>query len=130
MVSVHALDSGVAGGLKVADGLHRLEDLVHLCHAVGQNVLGVAICISLVPRFLEHLLEAPLFHEYFVKLLFCMRQLRPLDQDVRFQAIEVHDLVLPLGPEVSCEHRRLFQIFAGRCPDRYLECVVSLIQSV
>jgi len=59
-----------------------------------------------------------------------MRQLRPLDQDVRFQAIEVHDLVLPLRPEVSCEYRRLFQIFAGRRADRYFECVVSLIQSV
>ena len=114
----------------MADGFHRLEDLVHLCHAVGQNVLGVAICISLVPRFLEHLLEAPLFHEYLVKLLFCMRQLGPLDQNVRFQAVEVHYLVLPLGPEVRCEYRRLFNIFAGRCSDRYLECVVSLIQSV
>ena len=59
-----------------------------------------------------------------------MSKLRPLDQDVRFQAIEVHNLVLPLGPEISCEYRRLFQIFAGRCADRYFECVVSLIQSV
>ena len=88
----------------MADGFHGLENFVHLCHAVCQNVLGVAICISLVPGFLEHLLETPLFHEYLVKLLFCMRQLRPLDQDVRFQAIEVHDLVLPLRPEISCEH--------------------------
>lgn len=105
MVSVHALHGGVASGFKVADGFHGLEDLVHFCHAVCQNVLGVTICISLFPCFLEHLLEAPLFHEYLVKLLFRMRELRPLDQDVRFQAIEVHDLVLPLGPEVSCEYR-------------------------
>jgi hypothetical protein len=105
MVRVHALHGGVAGGFKVTDGFHGLEDLVHLCDAGGQNILGVAICIGLVPDFLEHLLEAPLFHEDFVKLLFCVSQLRPLDQDVRFQAIEVNDLVLPLGPKVSCEYR-------------------------
>lgn len=105
MVRVHALHGGVAGGFKVTDGFYGLEDLVHLCDAGSQNILGVAIRISLVPDFLEHLLEAPLFHEHLVKLLFCVSQLRPLDQDVRFQAIEVNDLILPLGPKVSCEYR-------------------------
>ena len=95
----------MAGGFKVTDGFHGLEDLVHLCDAGCQNILGVAISIGLVPDFLEHLLEAPLFHEHLVKFLFGVSQLRPLDQDVRFQAIEVHDLVLPLSPKVSGEYR-------------------------
>lgn len=34
MVCIHALHGGVTGGLKVADGFHGLEDLVHLCYSV------------------------------------------------------------------------------------------------
>ena len=105
MVRVHALHGRVAGGFKVTDGFHRLEDFAHLCDTGGQNILGVAICIGLVPSFLKHILETPFLHVCFIELFFCVSQLRPLDQDVRFQSIEVNDLILPLGPEVSREYR-------------------------